>query len=679
MALVPAQQDSELVRSAVREGDDRPDDWIEFETRPHDNERPSSEARGDVEMESSGSDEGEIRRVWKNGRLPEVLGIVVEILFCTIITIWDAANNASVEGWRASGGTGILVLACWIVLAGFLHVRFAVYWWWRLDHRVPDSILTGIYMLASTVQFIVYMALYYALRSRWTFKTSASTEVSWSYAASDVADDIFAATCTPYDSASCDGRAEVGGVSCCLAIFHSLTEPVSVIPFLFGWEISHFFSTFEWLTILVMTWVWKDIPFIDMTASDKNFVNGAWLDILDAALFGGAFVMSPEVRFPAWGIVGHGDRVGRSLGENDTALLVTIFSIWLVAFLTSLLSPALYVTLGFLDTGDEKPRETVEDVTSMLVTSIKTLNEELANKLIHRAVRLQTKLYEEADGDAATQSVLMRVESQAGEADGRLAHSFRRGVAAMTKDAPGYYDVTFKDGLEPRSLQKVSITCFVPDFEGPDDGCLPKQIRGVGCCKGWFSSKFLSPENDKVAFERRAQWYDAFRSLLLLELPFACTRLYFELSLSGSVSILTLQNAMLLKNAVWGCTDLLRILSFGNDEATCCMFKPIRYMVRLVKGSKLADDFGPSGLVGFAADLATKDVKNKLAVRKQRILTHRAWLVLEREKVEQLGATEMVERYTSEIESVQAKIAEIEEWEEWTHTRSAQPEQDCCV
>lgn len=125
---------------------------------------------------------------------------------------------------------------------------------------------------------------------------------------------------------------------------------------------------------------------------------------------------------------------------------------------------------------------------------------------------------------------------------------------------------------------------------------------------------------------------------------------------------------MFLKNVVRGLTDFLHVLSCGNEKATCVSVTPIELIQRLIKGSPLDSILvGPSGMWRHSAEMAHLVATNVLEAEKHQLTLHKAWLILQRERLESAGREtgknvgEALRSFTVSIRSFEERIEAIEQ------------------
>jgi len=309
---------------------------------------------------------------------------------------------------------------------------------------------------------------------------------------------------------------------------------------------------------------------------------------------------------------------------------------------SSLLGPTLYIMFGYLDVGDEAEGETLADATELLLKSVRMLDNEGAKILADNAIRLQLAVYNEAEGEEA-HPMFVRPRGC-------------NGIVAWRKERNGLY-ARYENGDE----ESVAVGDLEPPLAESLD--LERRCMDEGCCKGWFAPSFLTPKNRKDTFERRCNFLDTIRSFFLVEVPFGCIRGYFDFVVARG-----LPSLFLVKNIVWGVTDFLNLLSCGNEKATCFSLTPIELIQRMVKGSPLDSIMvGPSGMWAHTADMAKELATNTLAAEKQQLTLHKAWLVLNREKIQTAGresrknVDDLVQSFTASIRTYQERIAVVEQ------------------
>jgi hypothetical protein len=407
--------------------------------------------------------------------------------------------------------------------------------------------------------------------------------------------------------------------------YHTIT-PTSQLPIIpdsahleeIGLDLtmSGVFEVFKWLAILVMSFVWKDTPFIKKTRADSRFIKGVWLDILDATIFGSQYVVGSIVLNPAHGIRPDGRKPHGQV--VDKTFSTAVWLIWLVGIVTSLLGPTLYIFFGYLDAGDDRDEETLADVTDRLMKSVRLLDKPEAIECAKDAIRMQLKDYDETHDDVEERLVCVKKRGKSG-------------IATYNKDR-GVFDVKYDDG----QVERVSINELEPAEEEEDAVEEMHKAFDKGCCKGWFAPSYLRPKNKNDTWERVSEYLDTFRSFFFVELPFGCIRGYFEIYLG-----MGLPSLFLMKNIAWGITDFMLLLSCGNEKATCFSATPIELVQSAVKGSPLDHiAIGPKGMWAQTAQITERFAKSSLKGKKQLLTYHKAWLLLQRQKAERLGSEE---------------------------------------
>jgi hypothetical protein len=300
---------------------------------------------------------------------------------------------------------------------------------------------------------------------------------------------------------------------------------------------------------------------------------------------------------------------------------------------------------AWLDYGDEAEGETLQDATAALLKKIKMLDNEGAKRSAEHAIEMQLNLYDES---GYNEEHPVYVKSRA-----------RNAIAALRKDRSRGFYVRFEDGEE--------ANCPIEDLEPAQADFaadLNKKCLGQGCCTGWFAASYLTPKNRKDIYERRFNFLDTIRSLFFVEAPFGLIRGYVHYVYHPG----EFPSIFLLKNIVYGVCDLLSLMSCGNEKATCFSITPIELMMRMVKASPLEGIMvGPSGMMSHARDVAELMGTNALAAEKQSLMMHKAWLVLQREKVETAGrekrqdVQDILRSFTSAIRGFEERIAKVED------------------
>lgn len=585
--------------------------------------------------------------------LPEFMGLLIEVAFCLTVTSWDRANDRIMSRPEGIGDTNGVILGFWITFVSFIVIRLAIYANWVAKEgttKIPPSIWAGLFMLCSTIQFVIYMALFYMLWDRWCYVGAPHAHIDFtnvldeSQSSAPGADHAYDTTCRPH-APDCDGMSMLGMQRCCVFEIFTVRLPTQMIPWSLGLlTIWPAFEVLKWLCILAMSWVWKDVPFIKMTAADMDFLNTVWLTILDSTVFGSTYTLAWDVVNPRHGI----GPDGRAQEAQDSYSTM-IWYVWMIGSVSSLLVPALYIMFGFLDVGDDSADQSLDNATCKLMRSIQMLDNEGAKELADEAIRLQIQVYDEADGDTEEHPVVLKTE------DGAV----RRGVAMMSQARRDVYLVKFDDGEE----EEVEVANLEPTFTRQSNSC-----TSPNCCKGWLDSAYLTPENTKDTWERRCNYFNTLRELIFIEAPYGCIRFYFDIWLGGWPTI------MLLKNIVWGVIDVLLLLSCGNEKATCMMYTPIEFVRHMVKGSKMAAIWiGPAGMFRIGADMAQQAAADIMEAKKDRLIVHKAWLVLQREKVEGLGrntgedVAEALQSFDTAIGKVEEAIGDLEAQQTFIH------------
>eukprot|EP00932_Pfiesteria_piscicida_P013435 SRR837773.2500.p1 GENE.SRR837773.2500~~SRR837773.2500.p1 ORF type:complete len:486 (+),score=150.69 SRR837773.2500:54-1460(+) len=465
-----------------------------------------------------------------------------------------------------------------------------------------------------------------------------------------------------YDPLECSGYAWVGvnETKCCVQTTFALSRPHDELRF-WVWHptMSEFFSILKWVGALTMKWLLERNPL--MQDSPPAFVQSSLVDILDAVIFAG-YLENDAVLLPRYGI----NAAGKAVPE-DNFLFHLLLGMTTVAVSTAVLSPVLYLFLCPASMAKEASRSfaaALQDLTN----SVRLLHKKDALRYLDEAWALQLEQYKKDTESAVTQYVLVKdraVEERSSHSEEEVMSPFhlyhrhveegaRRGRA--THIGQGLYQVEFEDG----SVEELEVRHLRPDVEKGESeaGC-------SGTCGGLPSGV----DN----FDGRAEVFDAMRSLLLLELPFFCWRLWFEAKgLRGTLINGTI--IMVLKNFLWGLHDFLIIISCNNENMKILGHQPLASLNRLIGGSAMQSvGVGPMGFVKVAADVAVTQVKSKLQAKQAALEVQKAWLMIEREMVrddtgylpsEDAG----VQRFAAALSDIEGELAGISRQLSLVHT-----------
>jgi len=604
---------------------------------------------------------------------------ITEIAFCVIMTVWSRLNLSELSGPLGEDikhhpkDTTTQVWLYWAVFATFLLARIIIaLLWWKGSKNCHDSIYSGIFQLCSSLPFVFYLILYYWMAYLLTYSdgrqdvhmsliNNSTVTVAPGMPTHSFQCDL------PYNTITCDASTRVNGVACCVQTHYKLKQPVTDIPHFLSMKSA--FNLLSWGSILALTMIWKDDPLIKLDASDKEFLNGAWLDILDCVMFG-KYIVHAVIVEPAKGIR---DDDKREMIPDHSMWDATIWT-WGVAFILTLLSPTLYTIFRYCDVDGDDHRS-VANATEDLVAHIRLLDDEGCKKFVSEAIQLTKKDYLEAahdsdDEDAEEHPVMVfsddKFAGPAGFSPVTAMEGFvgdveegREGMATLAEGEPSFYDVVYKDGSKDES---VPVSRIHADLAAHSTMCGPK------CCWGWCRTKQLSPhgKHAKDIFERRSKFLDSIRSFFFLELPFLCFRIYFDVICGHGVTIL------LVKNAVWGFVDIATIIACGHEKAQCLSVQPIIGITKLVASSKLNKIMvAPAGLFRVATDMAVSSMKSNDEAEKRKLNEHKAWLILEREKLESHDDDEHNQAayadYSAEINKLEKRTKAIEKIEKGTH------------
>ncbi|CAE6972637.1 unnamed protein product [Symbiodinium sp. CCMP2592] len=574
-------------------------------------------------------------------RKPFFAAICVELLFCALMSRWvreEELHFSPLEKWIPVDAKD-LVSFCWgtFIVTGLLRV-FCI---WGLPHvrTSPGAVRIGtaIFMLAGTLQWVIYLSAFYveydastpvdrvhdvrmAMQEVPTFLgaplASCLREHNWSYSACRLR---VTKNCTmpfepgkQYADGDCVETVVVAGQPCCVCERVVLGKPLLE----FGLRVDDVFMLVRWLAILMLGWVvrgWVSTP------AANSFTSGAWLDILDAVVFSDN-IRSPAVRHPAYGIDFDG-----SMRPKDATLFVAVSLTWVVAFTTVVVSPALFTTL--MPAVQEKAPsidELKEEQMRRLKDSLACSDEHEARAAAEAALELLRRSVKERQGSAETGNAGHPVCVDVQDGSNRERRPARvvcieshRQHQATPGNSEAYL-VKFTDGRSP-SEQIVPLEHIHPSIDHSEDR--------ESCCRGWLSCDDMAEASELDHFLRRAQLLDAIRSLFLLELPFLCWRIYIDWY---TVDIANARILFILKNAIWAAVDFLTILNCGGDGGVMCACRPLRRVSGLADTQLGKIWIGPAGVFLLAAQVASSVLKLRLHNRRANLLLHRAWLQSER-------------------------------------------------
>ncbi|CAE6924726.1 unnamed protein product [Symbiodinium natans] len=600
----------------------------------------SSGSESELSQEDSGKIEERFdlhlrRRLGAASRKPFAGAICVELLFCALMSKWVRENDvhfSPLERWVPVDEPDLMKL-CWgtFIVTGLVRVFCICGRPHVLSSRVlrigVERIISetpAVYMLAGTLQWVIYLSAFYVeydaatpvdrvhdvsmtLQEVPTFLgtplASCLRKNNWSYAACRVG---VTKNCTmPYEpdrhytNGECVETVVVSGQQCCVFEKVVLGQPLLEI----GFRVDDLFMLVKWLAILMLGWVvrgWVATP------AAASFTSGAWLDILDAVVFS-ENILSPAVRHPAYGIDFDG-----SMRLKKPELFVCIFMTWVVAFSTVVLSPVLFTVLMPAVEGPEPSTAELQKEQLQRLEDSLACSDELearnATQAVLELLRRRRKELQGSDGHPVCVDVpdASRSEHRRGRIIGR---------AAVQHNAEAYR-VKFTDGRHPRE-GVVSLEHIYPDQDRLEEG-------STSCCTGWLT---CDTEAELERFLQRAKLLDAIRSLFLLELPFLCWRIYIDWY---TVDIANSRILFIFKNAIWAVIDLLTILSCGGDGGVMCSCAPLKHVGGLADTQLGKIWIGPAGLFLLSAQIASSALKVRLRRRRDNLLLHRAWLQAER-------------------------------------------------
>lgn len=601
-------------------------------------------------------------------RGPFMFSLCVEVCYCTLMSGW--IDNATL---RTSPLDELMpfqlipmkTVICFTLVVSVLG-RVIVLFAWR--YGVPSfrrhRTCAALFMLFGSVHWVLYFATYYWMYDISTdisrdykiavdvvnaskIHTDATNGLAWRECMNSVAGNasmcagVKAGYCKyQYDSENiykCAGDIKIGSHRCCIQEKRKLQEPN--YKFL-GLDVNNVFVLLKWLGILSLSWTLIDSPVASYLGT-KTFTQDVWVDVLDAAVFGD-YVLSTTVRNLAYGI----DIENGSPEPMQEIYMIAVWYTWIVALTTSILSPVMY-TLLVPQPADEVKTVSTDDLISKakeeLHDSLAQLDARHAHKYVEQLIELQRQKYAETDHNEPQAVKVLQEDGESAESgaesdwylqlmrDGRSLYEqayFRKGLAVQHSDIT--YMVKYQDNKEPTE-ELVPLHRIQPD--------LSQQVKycGRGCCQGWLQCCpiWSFRGGRRVNYSERMTVYDAFRSLLLLELPFLLWRLWFEWSNLSATSMATL---FIAKNAFWVVMDSLTILACGRDSPLMCFFTPLRTIKTMASGTKLSSIWiGPAGVFMLAAQLASKAAVDSAEDKRNRLSAYRAWLQVEKVKAGKKG------------------------------------------
>ena len=466
-------------------------------------------------------------------RSPFVVGVIVECVFCVLMTRWMSENET-----HESPLDKIFVFAqernfgnsVWIVFAVTVLGRlFCLVWSEKhILRRRSGRMVTFLYTLCGTMQWLFYLSAYYVemdaaskltrthkvnldIKEVPTFisKAAGGTELTkclvehdWNYKECDF--DV-QGTCalpytpgTKYANGDCVSTLLVGNVQCCISETIAMATPQIK---LFGQpcDVSTIFMVIKWMVVLLMGWTLRH-GFLAGNIGERRFTQGAWLDVLDSVVFS-EFLTSADVRYPAYGFTPAGRPQMRNLWP-----LASLYITWLTASLAVVLSRMIYTAL--VPTLDEDEQEQALPTESAMMEA-----------------------GEQKDRGAQGFPVRVRLTDQeSGDEKGCFTHcgsgvQLEQEGRALAK-GPGSYLVTYADGSKPEvvSADRLGpLLDYMVDLQGIEEAA---DVKVSAECSGWLDCSELSKGNRYERFNHRAKVADALRSLLLLQLPFMLWRLH---------------------------------------------------------------------------------------------------------------------------------------------------------
>eukprot|EP00930_Biecheleria_cincta_P073553 TRINITY_DN6082_c0_g2_i1.p1 TRINITY_DN6082_c0_g2~~TRINITY_DN6082_c0_g2_i1.p1 ORF type:complete len:651 (+),score=103.27 TRINITY_DN6082_c0_g2_i1:59-2011(+) len=616
-----------------------------------------------------------LRKIFKGYKALTVLSIVAECWFVWSVGHWKdyyrQKSDHSLPGqgkafvgeylWTLIALLSLCILArCWVALS------------WRRGRRKSWNNKYGsLFMLFSTIQWVYYIGVYYRMQCqftgiKWTSEVQVSA-VSEGHWVDSAMGECLATTSTlecqtrleervfcheEYDHESCSGYSWVGSglnvTKCCVRKKFSLARPA--VKVCFGRiTVEAMFSLLQWVAVLAVKWALECSPFFDVSPT-ATFVKGCTLDILDSVVFA-RYLLDDRVLYPKFGISLASK--GHAIVEDGEPYWV-LFATWAVGMTLATLSPVLYIYCRPKQ-AEEEDAKNFEKTVTKLVDNLRQLQAKEAHALVDEAVGLQAKEYADQLEESA-EGLCVRVDPddektklarELGEL-GELARQDMREGKATAVGGARYY-VKYNDGEDPQA-ELLAVDHLEPDFE-KHDGTLTSNF-----CSGWCSREQILYADEKAdRFQARAEVLDALRSLFTLELPYFLWRCYMEWHGLGIDSFVLI---IMSKNMVWGFMDLMIILSCANRKATLFGSAIVSHLDKFVSGSAVGTVWvGPAGIFRMATDTMMYSVKTGLEQEKAALNMKRAWLLVERMKVDKdRDQDDSWKLYTKAIENTDSEL-----------------------
>eukprot|EP00933_Yihiella_yeosuensis_P029932 TRINITY_DN23586_c0_g1_i1.p1 TRINITY_DN23586_c0_g1~~TRINITY_DN23586_c0_g1_i1.p1 ORF type:complete len:539 (+),score=61.15 TRINITY_DN23586_c0_g1_i1:148-1617(+) len=454
-----------------------------------------------------------------------------------------------------------------------------------------------------------------------------------------------------FDKFLCSGWSWIGhggdAVKCCVKTKYSLTRPDDKVP-PFPYTMSSLASLYTVFATLCIWWAMNNTPMLPASGTTSSFTSGVWLDVMDSITFLQNYATYLKLLELKYGIGDTGAPI-----PIDKAPYRIVMGIALIAFISSILAPTLYILCRKENADDDSSSSrSVDECLADAAIAVRLLDSDGANQRIKEAIELQQDQYRKDSNDTAQEFAVTVFPEQ--EEGAFLSSTSKPRSGTAVNVGKGLYDVRYTDNEEPSSEFAIPVLRIRPELEASHS------LSGSHCCSGWCHRSRLSNGNSAENFEARATFFEACRSLLLLELPFFVCRFHFEAS---KMNVFSFSWVLMLKNFVWGLMDVLTIIGFGNTHASCLGFAPIEFMKETVEGTSLGKLFvgGEGGIILIGHQLLQKALTGKFDKDIKIIQSHRAWLLVERAKSLERGDTTAVTSYDKRCEELDELLASIED------------------
>jgi len=656
---------------------------------------PTSGSDSDFEVRDDCLQVKSIAKSFAHYKVPLLVTIIGEIVFCSCM--YEHALRAREEGQSMPGHVeDRLGLSddYWTVFWTFLIARILIVVLWRASaFGGQDSRYAAFFMLFSTFQWVFYLGAYYVLQEELTglvWNPNVMVQANDTHLAlQDTA--MFkcinangtlacrnqmnaAVVCKQlFDPALCSGFTWIGAngdfQKCCVKNFYSLKRPADIVGIPpIAISMTTLSSILQWVAVLAMKWILEKNPLLSGNPGGQ-FVAGASVDILDAVIFAN-YLLHNKVLYPKYGI---GQNGGAALADDSSFNLLVLT--WLLAITTSTLAPAVYTFFRGADSDTPNKVRTFQGALGDLTQSMRMLRSGASHKLVDEAIKLQLEQYcQESGGHAEVHQVAVSApegadsDEESADIESSLNMKMQAdiGMLAASSSVPesgvakhmegGMYQVIFDvDGRQ----ETVDITRLKPIIKR-EAGPLAQ-----GCCQGWCSGA----QSAHDSFDHFAEILDSIRSLFLLELPFFLWRYHFEID---GLAIDSWNVIVMGKNVVWGLHDLLVILTCNNPSATIFGYTPLASLSAMINGSAMSSVWvGPAGFFRIAADFTAVSVKRTMETDMKNLETHKAWLLVEREKLLHAGhavGMDSVALFDAAIARNGVNISDLQERIDMVHT-----------